>query len=91
MSILCVMCIGGCSEPCEVGLQSAGVPVMWTLALSGGLVQRRNRLLISLVIGRDGSRLEFHTNSENNMQRVSKSKVDARKVALDQFGIKAQY
>lgn len=44
MSILCVMCVGGCSEPCEVGLQSASV------------------LLISLVIGRDGSRLEFHTN-----------------------------
>ena len=64
VSILCVMCIGGCSEPCEVGLQSASVPVMWTLALSSGLVQRRNRLLISLVIGGDGPRLEFNTNSE---------------------------
>ena len=91
MSILCVMCIGGCSEPCKVGLQSASVPVMWTSALSSGLVQRRNRLLISLVIGGDGSRLEFHTNSENDKQSVSKSTVDAQRVALDQFGIKAQY
>ncbi len=66
MSILCVMGIGGCSEPCEVGLQSASVPVMWTSALSSCLVQRRNRLLISLVIGGDGSRLEFDTNSKKN-------------------------
>jgi len=47
--------------------------------------------MISLVIGRDGSRLEFHTNSVNNKRRVSKSMVDARKTALDQFGINAQY
>jgi hypothetical protein len=33
--------------------------------LSSGLEQRRNRLLISLVIGGDGSRLELHTNSKN--------------------------
>jgi hypothetical protein len=66
MSILCVLGVCGCSEPCEVGLQSASVAVMWTLALSSGLEQRRNRLLISLVICGDGSRLELHANSKNH-------------------------
>jgi hypothetical protein len=84
-----VLGVGGCGEPCEVGLQSVGVAVMWTLALSSGLEQQRNRLLISLVIGGDGSRLELHTYS--NKQKVSKRKVHARKVALDQLGIKTQY